>query len=74
MEKVCKKSTVKNIPISHFNFGKQPKTANTCDRLLGIKYYFKGDHEKAEAIPESKSMHAIFQKKSKKMLKKDKKG
>ena len=47
MEKVCKNSAVKTSPIPLFNFGKQPKTANTCNRLLEI-IYFKRDDEKGK--------------------------
>ena len=49
MEKVCKVSAVKTSPIPLFNFGKQPRTANTCKRLLEINY-FKRDHEKGNLI------------------------
>ena len=49
MKKICKKSAVKTSPIPNFNFGKQPKTANICKRLLEISY-FKRDHEKGNLI------------------------
>ena len=45
MEKVCKESVVKASPIPLFNFGKQPKTANACKRLLEISN-FKRDRKK----------------------------
>ena len=34
MEKVCRKSTLKTSRITLINFGKWPKTANSCKRLL----------------------------------------
>ena len=49
MGEACRKFAVKTSPIPLFNFGKQPKTANTYIRLLKIGC-FKRDHEKGSLI------------------------
>ena len=64
MEKVCRKSELKTIPITLLNFGKYPKTANACKRLLKIRD-FKRDHEKLNLIF-SFALSNIFRKDHKK--------
>ena len=46
MEKVCGKYTVKTSPIPFLNFGKLPKTANACKKLLKIGYFVRDIYEK----------------------------